>query len=101
MVRCHATRTIVKETTHPRLKYRACGCLVSSMGPLIVPIASNPLCCFVPCSICSGDADPTSEFCLRTLSIGRPTTIVGPILDTVAVSHAIVAGTMCEETGGV
>jgi hypothetical protein len=34
-----------------------------------------------------GGAESTGVFCLRTLSFSRPTTIVGPILDMVAVSH--------------
>jgi hypothetical protein len=45
-----------------------------------------------------GGTDPTDEFCLRTLCYSRPTTIVGPVLDTVAISRAIV-GTLCEELG--
>jgi hypothetical protein len=46
-----------------------------------------------------GGTDPTIRFCLRTLSFGRPTTIVGTILDTVAISCAVVADSMCEELG--
>jgi hypothetical protein len=44
------------------------------------------------------DADPSGGFCLGTLSFGRPTAIVGPILDTVVVSHEA-EGTVCEELG--
>jgi hypothetical protein len=36
-----------------------------------------------------GGADPTSWFCFQTLSFGRSMTIVGPILDTVAISCTI------------
>jgi hypothetical protein len=43
-----------------------------------------------------GGVDPTGGFCLRTLSYSRPTAIMGPILNTVVVSHTIV-GTSCEE----
>jgi hypothetical protein len=35
---------------------------------------------------------------LRTLSYSRPMVIVGPVLDTVAISRAIV-GTSCKELG--
>jgi hypothetical protein len=35
---------------------------------------------------------------LGTLSFGRPMAIVGPILDMVALSHAIVASTMYEDS---
>jgi hypothetical protein len=45
-----------------------------------------------------GGADSTDGFCHRTLSYSRSTTIVGPILDTVDVSH-FVMGTLCEELG--
>jgi hypothetical protein len=55
------------------------------------------LCRFVPRSVALGGAEPAGEFCLRTLVFIRPTTIVGPILDTVAVSRDV-AGTMCEES---
>jgi hypothetical protein len=43
-----------------------------------------------------GDVDPTEGFCLRTLSYCRLMTMVGPILDTVAVSREVV-GASCEE----
>jgi hypothetical protein len=46
-----------------------------------------------------GGADPVDGFCLRAMSFGRLTAIVGPILDTVVVSHAVIAGIMCEELG--
>jgi hypothetical protein len=45
-----------------------------------------------------GGADPTSGFCLGTLSSSRPMVIVGSILDMVVVSH-VVEGMMCEESG--
>jgi hypothetical protein len=45
-----------------------------------------------------GYSDLTGGFCLRTLSCHRPTTIVGPILDTIVVSHDV-EGTSCEELG--
>jgi hypothetical protein len=44
------------------------------------------------------DTDLTGGFCLRTLSFGEPMIIVGPVLDMVVVSRAVV-GTSCEELG--
>jgi hypothetical protein len=41
-------------------------------------------------------ADPTDRFCLRSWSFSRPTTIMGAVLDTVVVSHAV-EGVICEE----
>jgi hypothetical protein len=41
--------------------------------------------------IALGSAYSTGGYCLRTLSNSRPTAIVGPILDTVVVSHAVVS----------
>jgi hypothetical protein len=38
-----------------------------------------------------GGADLTGRFCLRTLSFGRPTTIMRPIWDTFTISHAVIA----------
>jgi hypothetical protein len=52
----------------------------------------------VTSSLALGGADPTGGFCLRTLSCCRPTAIVGPILDTVIVSHCV-AGASCVELG--
>jgi glucokinase len=40
--------------------------------------------------------DLTGGFCLRTPNFSRPTAIVGPVLDTVIVSH-VVEGVVCEE----
>jgi hypothetical protein len=45
-----------------------------------------------------GGANPTSGFCLRSLSCCRPMAIVGPILDMITVSHGV-AGASCEELG--
>jgi hypothetical protein len=44
-----------------------------------------------------GGSDPTSVFCLRTVSFGRPLRIEGPVGDMTSISHAIIAGVMCEE----
>jgi hypothetical protein len=46
----------------------------------------HTLCCFVPCSVCSSGIDLADGLNLQTLRFSRPTTIVGPILDTVAIS---------------
>jgi hypothetical protein len=64
-----------------------------------VPIASHPLCRFIPRSVCYGSTDPASRFCLRTLSFGSSTPIMGPILDTVVVSCIAIVGAMCKELG--
>jgi hypothetical protein len=45
-----------------------------------------------------GSADLSGGFSLGTLSFGRPTVIVGPILDTFVVSRDA-EGTVCEELG--
>jgi hypothetical protein len=42
-----------------------------------------------------GGADLTDGFCCQTLSYSECTTIMGHILDTITVSHAVV-GTSCE-----
>jgi hypothetical protein len=43
-----------------------------------------------------GGVELIDGFCFRTLSFGRPTAIMGPILDSVAISHAV-EGMICEE----
>jgi hypothetical protein len=48
-----------------------------------------------------GGSDPTGEFFLRTLSLAGPSIIMGPVWDTIVVSHAVIASVMCEEYGGV
>jgi hypothetical protein len=45
-----------------------------------------------------GGAELTGGFCLKTLSYCGPTSIMGPILNTVVVSHDV-AGVSCEELG--
>jgi hypothetical protein len=44
-----------------------------------------------------GGADPTGEFCLRTLGFVGPSAIMSPIFYMIAVSHAVIACVMCEE----
>jgi hypothetical protein len=46
-----------------------------------------------------GGADLTSAVCLRALSFGKSTAIVGPVLDTVVISHDVIVGMVCEESG--
>jgi hypothetical protein len=58
------------------------------MGSRVVPAGGHPLCCFVPRSVC-----------LSTLSFGKPTAIMGPILDMVAFSRAVIVGAIGEELG--
>jgi hypothetical protein len=45
-----------------------------------------------------GGADLIDGFCLKTLSFGKSTAILEPILDTIGVSLDV-AGMMCEESG--
>jgi hypothetical protein len=45
-----------------------------------------------------GSSDLTSGFCLGTLSFAGPSPIIGPILDTVAISRDV-KGTSCKELG--
>jgi hypothetical protein len=92
MARYQHTQRGVMETSRPRH-------WVPSMGPRIVPATSQPLCHFVPRSISFGWRWPDWWVCHGTLRFGRPTTIMGPILDMVVVCHAVVAGAMCEESG--
>jgi hypothetical protein len=46
------------------------------LGPLDgapgTPTIGHPLCCFIPCSGCSGGSNTIGGFCLRILSFGRP-----------------------------
>jgi hypothetical protein len=46
-----------------------------------------------------GGSNPSGGFRLQTLSIGRPTVIVWPILDTVVISLSA-EGMICEEQEG-
>jgi hypothetical protein len=51
-----------------------------------------------PTLFAQGGTDPTGGYCIRTLSICRQTEIMGPILDTVAISRDVV-GAPCKELG--
>jgi hypothetical protein len=53
--------------------------------PLATPCVTLSLALFT-----RGGSDLTSGLCLRTLSSCKPTTIMGPILDTFTVSHDVV-----------
>jgi hypothetical protein len=44
-----------------------------------------------------GGSDPILRFWLGTLSVRGPSAIMGPIWDTIFVSHVVIAGVMCEE----
>jgi hypothetical protein len=44
-------------------------------------------------------ANPVGWFCLRTLSFGRPTLCLEPILDSVVVSCVVIARMMCNQSG--
>jgi hypothetical protein len=46
-----------------------------------------------------GSSDLTGRFYFRTLNIGKPTTIVCPVLDMVAISLSV-EGVVCEEQEG-
>jgi hypothetical protein len=66
------------------------------MGPWIRQLLTT-LCVASPLALFArGGADLTAGFCLRTMSYHRPMAIVGPVLDTVAISHDVV-GTSCDE----
>jgi hypothetical protein len=66
------------------------------MGPQVRQLLAT-ICVALCCALFAlGGADPTRNFCLRTLGCSRPTAIVGPVLDMVVISHVLV-GTSCEE----
>jgi hypothetical protein len=44
-----------------------------------------------------GGSDLIVRFWLGTLSVRGPSTIMGPIWDTIFVSHVVIAVVMCEE----
>jgi hypothetical protein len=41
-----------------------------------------------------GGVDPTSRFCLRTLTFAGPSAIMGPVWGIVVISHAVIASAM-------
>jgi hypothetical protein len=45
-----------------------------------------------------GNTDPAGGFCLQTLSRCSPTGIVGPVMDTVVISHDV-TNMSCKESG--
>jgi hypothetical protein len=66
----------------PRLRQMlATLCVTSSLAPVALD-----------------DSNPTNGFRLGTLSVAGPSAIVGPILDTIAVSRNV-EGASCEELG--
>jgi hypothetical protein len=87
------------ETSSLRLRYKASACQLPLMGSRVAPQLVT-LCVALSLALFSlGGPDPGGWFFLRILRFGRPMAIVGPILDTVVISHAIVVGTMCVESG--
>jgi hypothetical protein len=72
------------------------------LGPLDgasdAPDAGHPLCCFVPHSGSLGGSDPTGRFCPGNLRFAGPSAIMGPVLDTIAISRDV-EGASCEEFG--
>jgi hypothetical protein len=66
------------------------------MGPRVCQLLGT-LCVALSLALLALDGvDLTGGFCLRTRNFSRPTAIVGPVLDTVIVSH-VVEGVVCEE----
>jgi hypothetical protein len=66
------------------------------MGPWMRQLLTT-LCVASPLALFArGGADLTAGFCLRTMSYHRPTVIVGPVLDIVAISRDVV-GASCDE----
>jgi hypothetical protein len=87
----------VKETSQTRLRYENWKSRVPSMGLRMCQLVATPC---VASSLALGSSDLSGGFCIRTLSIGRPTVIVLPILDMVSVSLDE-EGMICEEWGSV
>jgi hypothetical protein len=74
------------------------GCRAASMGSWVRHLLAT-LCVALSLTLFArGDADPAGGFYLRTLSNSRPMSIMGPVLDTIFASLAVV-GTSCEELG--
>jgi hypothetical protein len=70
------------------------------MGPRVCQLLTTHCVALSLVLFALGGANSTGEFCLRTLSFSRPTKIVGPILDMVAISYTI-EGPIREESRGV
>jgi hypothetical protein len=68
------------------------------MGSRVRQLLATLRVAFSPALFSWDGIDLVDGFCLRTLSYSMLTIIMGPILDTVAISHARV-GTSCEELG--
>jgi hypothetical protein len=89
MARCHPTQRGVKETSRSGLKYEARGCQVPSMGPQMSQMLVTICVALSLTLVALGDSNLASGFHLRTLSVASLSAIVGPVLDTVVVSHDI------------
>jgi hypothetical protein len=68
------------------------------MGPQMCQLLATLYVTSLLTLVTLGASDPTGGFCLGTLSLADALVIIGPILDTVVVSHDV-AGTSCEELG--
>jgi hypothetical protein len=69
------------------------------MGLWMCQLLATPCVASSHALVALGSSNPTSGFHLSTLSIGRPTTIVRPILDIVSISLGV-EGVVCEEQEG-
>jgi hypothetical protein len=79
----------VKEYSCLGLIYEGYRCCIPSMGPRMHQLLIT-LCVTSSLSLFAlGGSDLTGGICLRTLSCCRPTVIMGPVLDTVAISRDV------------
>jgi hypothetical protein len=76
MTRCQPTWRGVKETSRPGLRYKASGCRFPSEGSCVCQLLATLSVALSLALFALGGADPTNRFCLGTLSLGRPTTII-------------------------
>jgi hypothetical protein len=70
------------------------------MGPRVCQLLATLCVALSHTPFVLGDTDQTGGFCLRTLSFGRPMTIMGLVFDMVAIS-CDVEGPIHEESGDV
>jgi hypothetical protein len=89
MARWQPTQRGVKESSWPGLRYKAWGCQVPLMGPQMHQLLDTLYVASSLTLFSLAGSDPTGGFWLRTLSCCRPTTIMGPVLDIVIISHDV------------
>jgi hypothetical protein len=99
MARFQSTQRGMKESSWSGLRYEACGCQVPSVGLWMCQLLAIPCVASSLALVALGGSEPIGRFHLQILSIGRPTAIVWPILDTVTVSLSV-EGVVCEEQEG-